>query len=52
MINQIEVTKENFEANINNGKLTARTQEEEIEIGQVKNKSCFKILFCILTASP
>ncbi|KAK7822373.1 abc transporter c family member 7 [Quercus suber] len=35
-INQIEVTEENFEAPINNGKLTARTQEEETETGRVK----------------
>ncbi|XP_050276334.1 putative ABC transporter C family member 15 [Quercus robur] len=35
-INQIEVTEENFEAPINYGKLTARTQEEETETGRVK----------------
>ena len=34
--NQIEVTEENFEAPINYGKLTARTQEEETETGRVK----------------
>ena len=43
--------KENFEAHIDHGKLTARTQEEETETGRAKNKSCFKILFCILTTS-
>ena len=35
-INQIEVTEENFEAPINYGELTARTQEEETETGRVK----------------
>ncbi|XP_075660090.1 putative ABC transporter C family member 15 [Castanea sativa] len=35
-INQIEVTEENFEAHIDNGKLTARIQEEETETGRVK----------------
>ena len=35
-INQIEVTEENFKAHIDNGKLTARTQEEETETGRVK----------------
>ncbi|KAM3706104.1 hypothetical protein ACJW31_03G127800 [Castanea mollissima] len=36
-INQIEVTEENFEGPINNGKIKARTEEEEeTEIGRVK----------------
>ncbi|KAL4638735.1 hypothetical protein ACB092_03G167700 [Castanea dentata] len=36
-INQIEVTEENFEGPINNGKLKARTEEEEeTETGRVK----------------
>ncbi|KAF3945234.1 hypothetical protein CMV_028379 [Castanea mollissima] len=35
-INQIEVAEENFEDPINNGKLKARTEEEETETGRVK----------------